>query len=78
MMEEGKSSVLTIGVNAYPEAAMEDFTWEKSGPKVITIPRLNRTVSGTRIAAEGGSLTHDLLVSVLWSTSNIRLCRASR
>ena len=57
MMEEGKSSVLTIGVNAYPEATMQDFTWEKSGPKVITIPRLNRTVSGTRIAAEGGSLT---------------------
>ena len=57
MIEEGKSSVLTIGVNAYPEANLDDFTWTKTGNPSIQIARLNRTVSGTRIVAEGGSLT---------------------
>ena len=56
-IEEGKSSVFTIGVNAYPEVSLDDYSWEKKTDPVINIPRLNRTVSGTRIVSEGGSLT---------------------
>lgn len=49
--------MLSIGVNAYPEVSLDDYTWEKKVDPPIRIPRLNRTVSGTRIASEGGSLT---------------------
>lgn len=56
-VEEGKSSVLTIGVNAYPEVSLDDYTWQKLVDPPIEIPRLNRAVSGTRIVAEGGSIT---------------------
>ena len=61
-IEEGKSAVLTIGVNAYPEVSLDDYTWEKDSVPRIQIPRLNRTVSGTRLAAEGGSLTFNNVV----------------
>ena len=49
--------MLTVGVTAYPEVSLDDYSWEKEAEPPIRIPRLNRTVSGTRIVAEGGSVT---------------------
>ncbi|XP_023332616.1 nephrin isoform X4 [Eurytemora carolleeae] len=62
LVEEGKSAVLSIGVNAYPEVNLDDYSWEKTAEPSISIPKLNRTVPGTRIVSEGGSLTFNSVV----------------
>lgn len=54
--------MLSIGVNAYPEVNLDDYSWEKTAEPSISIPKLNRTVPGTRIVSEGGSLTFNSVV----------------
>ena len=53
-LEEGKPADLNIKVNAYPPVNLTDFSWVKQGEGEI--PRMNLTVAGVRLSAQGGKL----------------------